>query len=346
MTDRARVLAYRVAAHQFDRGTADPAALRVFDLGVQDSERSAVPALAARLPEVPDLSAFTLTWSVRGAPHWHRPKSLPALAAALWPLSDADALARMNRPKVDAPLDVFRAVVEALKSVVDGPMTKGEASTRLTPLVPPEVTGWCRGCRATHVHDPIFRVAVLPAGLRFDPDAKTVTFVPIKGRRIPQRTRGFDGLVHDYLALHGPAGPSEVAAYFGAPVKDVKAVWPDDLVEVSRGKFLPADRVEAFENPPSPDVARLLPPLDPYLSARDRDLLVPDKAHQKEVWRILGRPGAIMMDGEILGIWRAKVSGKRLDVTLSPFAPLDVERFEEEAQRVARARGLESARIK
>ncbi|GAA0214986.1 crosslink repair DNA glycosylase YcaQ family protein [Saccharothrix mutabilis subsp. mutabilis] len=346
MSDRARVLAYRVAAHQFDRGTTDPAALRVFDLGVQDSERSALPALAARLPEVPDLSAFTLTWSVRGAPHWHRPKALPALAAALWPLSDADALARMNRPKVAAPLDVFRSVVEALKSVVDGPMTKGEASTRLTPLVPPGVTGWCRGCGATHVHDPVFRVAVLPAGLRFDPTAKTVTFVPIKGRRIPQRTNGFEVLAHDYLALHGPAGPSEVAAYFGAPVKDVKAVWPEDLVEVARGRFLPADRVSAFENPPEPDVARLLPPLDPYLGARDRDLLVPDKAHQKEVWRILGRPGAIMVDGEILGTWRAKTSGKRLDVTLSPFAPLDLGRFEEEARRLALARGLDSARLK
>ncbi|NUT48685.1 MAG: winged helix DNA-binding domain-containing protein, partial [Saccharothrix sp.] len=73
MADRERVIAYRVAAHQFDRTTAEASDLRVFDLGVQDSERSAAPALAARLDRVPDLAAaFTLTWSVRGAPHWHR----------------------------------------------------------------------------------------------------------------------------------------------------------------------------------------------------------------------------------------------------------------------------------
>ncbi|WP_433268574.1 DNA glycosylase AlkZ-like family protein [Actinosynnema sp. CS-041913] len=344
MADRERVIAYRVAAHQFDRTVAEPSALRVFDLGVQDSERSALPALAARL-ESPDLAGCHLTWSVRGAPHWHRPDALPKLAAALWPLGDADAVTRMNRPPVTAGLAVFREVVAALKAVVDRPMTKGEASARLTPLVPPEVTGWCRGCRATHVQDPVFRIAVLPAGLRFDPAEKTVTFVPIPDRRIPTANEGFADLVADYLRLHGPAGPSEVAGYFGAPVREVKAGWPDGLVEVAPKAWLPADRVDAFENPPEPDVARLLPPLDPYLNARDRDLLVPDKAHQKEVWRILGRPGAIMVDGEVLGIWRAKTTGGRLDVTLSPFAPLDTARFVDEARRLAAARGLDSARI-
>ncbi len=343
MTDRARVVAYRVAAHQFERTVTEPAALRVFDLGVQDSERSARPALAARLPTTPDLAGFVLTWSVRGAPHWHRPDALPALADALWPLGDADAVTRMNRPPVTEGLRVFRQVVEALKSVVDRPMTKGEASNRLTPLVPPEVTGWCRGCRATHVQDPIFRIAVLPAGLTFDPAEKTVTFVPDRTRAVPDANRGLP--VHDYLRLHGPAGPSEVAGYFGAPVREVKRIWPDDLVEVSPKSWLPQDRVAAFDNPPDPDVARLLPPLDPYLAARDRDLLVPDKAHQKEVWRILGRPGAIMVDGEILGTWRAKATGKRLDVTLNPFAPLDLARFEPEARRLAAARDLDHVRL-
>ncbi|RKT52629.1 DNA glycosylase AlkZ-like family protein [Saccharothrix australiensis] len=344
MTDRERVIAYRVAAHQFDRTATGPSALRVFDLGVQDSERSALPALAARL-ETPDLADSVLTWSVRGAPHWHRPGALPGLAAALWPLSDADAVTRMNRPPVTAGLAVLRQVVEALRAVVDRPMTKGEASAAITPLVPPEVTGWCRRCAATHVHDPVFRLAVLPAGLRFDPTARTVTFVPVAGSRTPDRTTGFAGLVADYLRLHGPAGPSEVADFVGAPVREVKAAWPDDLVEVAPRAWLPADRATAFENPPRPDVARLLPPLDPYLSARDRALLVPDEGRRKEVWRVLGRPGAIMVDGEVLGTWRARATGNRLDITLSPFAPLDLDRFEDEATRLATARGLDRARL-
>ncbi|ONI86118.1 hypothetical protein ALI22I_25715 [Saccharothrix sp. ALI-22-I] len=346
MADRERVIAYRVAAHQFDRTTTEASALRVFDLGLQDSERSAVPALAARLDRVPDLDAFTLTWSVRGAPHWHRADEVPALAARLWPLSDADAVARMNRPPIDNGLEVLHDVATALREVVTEPMTKGEASSRLTPRVQPAVTGWCRGCDATHVFDPIFRLAVLPAGLRFDPAEKTVTFVPLENRHdVPDASHGFGALIADYLRLHGPAGPSEVAHYFGAPVREVKDVWPDDLVALSKREWLPADRIEAFENPPEPEVVRLLPPLDPYLNARDRDLLVPDKAHQKEVWRILGRRGALLVDGEIMGTWQAKTTGSRLDVKVSPFVPLDVDMFTEEATHLATARGLDEAKL-
>ena len=41
---------------------------------------------------------------------------------------------------------------------------------------------------------------------------------------------------------------------------------------------------------------------------------------QKEVWRILGNPGALLLDGEIAGVWRAKVSGrKRVDLTVTAF---------------------------
>ncbi|MFI9011331.1 DNA glycosylase AlkZ-like family protein [Actinosynnema sp. NPDC053489] len=346
MADRERVIAYRVAAHQFDRTTTEAADLRVFDLGLQDSERSAVPALAARLDRVPDLDPFTLTWSVRGAPHRHRADEVPALAARLWPLSDADAVARMGRPPLADGLAALREVATALREVVTGPMTKGEASSRLTARVRPDVTAWCRGCEATHVLDPVFRLAVLPAGLRFDPRAKAVTFVPLEGRpEVPESSRGFDALVADYLRLHGPAGPSEVAHYFGAPVREVKDAWPDDLVAVSKRAWLPADRMAAFENPPEPEVVRLLPPLDPYLNARDRDLLVPDKEHQKQVWRILGRRGALLVDGEILGTWQARATGPRLDVKVAPFVPLDVDMFAEEATRLAAARGLAEAAV-
>jgi hypothetical protein len=347
VADRDRVLAYRVAAHQFDRTTTDPAALRVFDLGLQDSERSAVPALAARLETVPPLGdAFTLTWSLRGAPHRHRAAEVPALAARLWPLSDADAVARMNRPPVTEGLRVLHEVASALRDVVTGPMPKGEASAKLTPLVPPEVTGWCRGCGATHVLDPVFRLAVLPAGLRFDPDERGVVFVPLEGRReVPTRAEGFAELITAHLRLHGPAGYAEVAHHFGAPVREVKAAWPDDLVAVSKKAWLPADRLEAFENPPEPEVVRLLPPLDPYLNTHDRDLLVPDKEHQKQVWRVLGRRGALLVDGEILGTWQARAEGTRLVVKVSPFVALDVDVFAEEADRLARARGLARAEL-
>lgn len=70
-------------------------------------------------------------------------------------------------------------------------------------------------------------------------------------------------------------------------------------------------------------MVRLLPPYDPYLQARDRGLLLEDKKQQKSLWRgLLGTPGAVFTDGEIKGVWRAKMAGKkRLVVTVDTFRP-------------------------
>ncbi|WP_245719088.1 DNA glycosylase AlkZ-like family protein [Micromonospora rhizosphaerae] len=95
---RERVLGHRVAAHQLDRPGLRPADLDVLDLGVQDTPYgSARLALAARVPAAAGLDddRLELVWSIRGAPHLHRRAELPALAAALWPLSDADAARRL-----------------------------------------------------------------------------------------------------------------------------------------------------------------------------------------------------------------------------------------------------------
>lgn len=83
---------------------------------------------------------------------------------------------------------------------------------------------------------------------------------------------------------------------------------------------LPADRLDALRAArPAPGV-RLLPPGDPFLQGRDRDVLVPEKPHQKQLWRIIGNPGALLVDGEVAGVWRAKMAGRgALEVTVTPF---------------------------
>jgi hypothetical protein len=61
---------------------------------------------------------------------------------------------------------------------------------------------------------------------------------------------------------------------------------------------------------------RLLGPFDLFLQARDRSLLVGDPARAKVVWPVLGRPGVVLLDGEIAGTWRPRWSAaKRSAVT-------------------------------
>lgn len=113
--DRSRVLAYRLAEHGLTDETAgapDP-----LHLGLQDTPPGAavIGALARRWSSPADSTA--VIWSVRGAPHLHRRSDLAALAAALWPLSDVDATARMRGPRLAAVasrgIEAFRMAARA-----------------------------------------------------------------------------------------------------------------------------------------------------------------------------------------------------------------------------------------
>jgi hypothetical protein len=351
--DRARVIAYRVAAQQLDRPGEVPAErLAVLDIGVQDTPYgSAALAVSARGGSPPD-AALSLIWSVRGAPHLHRRADLPALASALWPLSDADATARIKDTpiKTGAKLGVaaFTAAAGAMHDVVTKPMSKGDVSTAVSARVPESLTYWCRTCAAQHISGGVFQQVGVLAGVELDLTAGTGTWLaPVEGRPgVPTAAAGTADLTTAYLRMLGPATPTEAAKFLGTTKTAASPAWPADLVEVTvdgRRTWLPPDRVDALRGAPRPSLVRLLPPSDPYLQARDRDLIVPDPKRQKEVWRILGNPGVLMVDGEVAGTWRAKrVGTARLDVTVTPFEPLPTRvrtALESEATRMAEVRG-------
>ena len=66
--------------------------------------------------------------------------------------------------------------------------------------------------------------------------------------------------------------------------------------------------------------ARLLPSGDAYflLQGADRELLVPDADRRNDLWTPRVWPGAVMVDGEIVGTWRR--AGARM--TLQPWRRL------------------------
>ncbi|NMO89087.1 hypothetical protein [Actinomycetospora sp. TBRC 11914] len=102
---REQAVAFRIAAQGLGRADDDGAAA-VLALGLQHLGPTAAGALAARVPGEPvgpDDRGLELAWTHRGAPHWHLPGSRPGWAAALRPLGDDDAAARLgwSGPDVD-----------------------------------------------------------------------------------------------------------------------------------------------------------------------------------------------------------------------------------------------------
>lgn len=348
---REQVLAYRVAVHGFDRSSPGPDVLL---LGVQDTPAgSARSALAARGASADDLEPV---WSFRGAPHLHRRAQLPALAAALWPVDDRDATARISTTVIKEGarlgLEAFRLTARAFREVVTGPTPKGEASTAVSAAVPKELTYWCETCGAVHISGLLFQHAGLFGAVRVGTQGRRTVLSPLEQRYpLPDAASGTAELVRALLRFLGPATPAEVAAHFGTKPAVVKALWPDGLAEVSvegRSTWLPASQAGALRTAEDQGLVRLLPPGDPFLQARDRALLVPDPKRAREVWRAIGGPGALLVGTEIAGTWRAKASGRALDVTVTPFGPLpaSVRRtLEAEAATVASARGAGEVRL-
>jgi hypothetical protein len=365
---REQVVAYRVAAQQLDRSARSAGTVAVLGIGLQDTAtHPARLALDARLPKPPTSTTalgpgkpIALAWSLRGAPHLHRRKDLDKLAGALWPLSELDAAGRLNEtgPSVKragiSAIDQYAKALEAMRSVVTAPTGKGAASTAVTQRVPPVMRRACRACGTSHISDSAMRAVALAAGLELEPGTAPPVLVPTTDAAEPDGpdTAALRSLVLAYLTLLGPATQAQVADYFGVRTADLVQAWPDDrLTEVqvdgSRA-WLPAACVDDLAAAPSPELVRLLGPFDPYLQARDRAVIVPDRAAHKALWPVLGRPGVVFVDGEVLGLWRPKSSGRNLTIAVEAFAPLSPATWravEDEAERIAAVRGAADVKV-
>jgi hypothetical protein len=232
-------------------------------------------------------------------------------------------------------------------------MAKGDVSRAVSDRVPAELTYDCGPCKARHISGRLFQQAGLAGGVCLDEAATKTILQPAEPRpAIPSSPSGTPAFVLAYLRLLGPATPSDVAKYLGTTATALRAAWPGTgLAEVSldgRKAWLPETDLDALTGAGRVRGVRLLPPSDPFLQARDRTVLVPDKAQAKEVWRILGNPGVLLLDGDLAGTWRARTVRKRLELTLTPWVPLPAaarRAVEDEAQVVAAARGLPAADV-
>ncbi|MCD2194056.1 winged helix DNA-binding domain-containing protein [Actinomycetospora endophytica] len=360
---RERAIAFRIAAQGLGRVDDDDGAAAVLALGVQHLGPAAAIALAARLPGAPETPAergLELAWTHRGAPHWHGAGSLRSWADALRPLDDDDAAARLNwsGPGVErtgtTPLAAIDTVAGALADVVRDPMTKGEVSGAVSAVLPRALQYDCVPCGATHVHDQLLRLGAGPAGIGLDASARTLRLTPRPPGWTPPSGPGSPAavarLVTAAVRVLGPVTTADLAAWVGTGAGPLRpAVDAAGLAEVTvegRRAWVAPDRLDLLTDPPTPPRLRLLPPFDPLLAGRDRALLVPETGRRRTLWPSLGHPGAVLADGEVVGTWRPQASGRTLTLAVTAFDDGSWSGLDEEAERVAAARGLRLADVR
>ncbi|NES31266.1 winged helix DNA-binding domain-containing protein [Micromonospora terminaliae] len=350
---------FRVRAQQLDRAEGTLTDTAVLDIGVQDTGPDGGRwALAVRGVDVTAVSGeeLVLLWTVRGAPHLYRRADVAEVAAAVEPFSDADAGKRIYdaaRPLKAAGIGNLAALDEVaarMRAVVRGPTVKGDVSGRLAEVLPEPYLRFCRPCNATHLYEMPFRLAALRAGLELRLDTSPPVLERITGFAKAAAPGDRFDLIRAYLRLLGPATPKHVAGYLDAPVKEVRAHWPEDVVEVpvdGETRWLLAADEAALESADAP-ATRLLGPFDLLLQAKDRETVVPDPGRAKELWPVLGRPGAVLDDGELVGTWRPRRSGRALKPVVQPWRKLSDARrtaIAEQAERLAAYRGLSLAGV-
>lgn len=140
-------------------------------------------------------------------------------------------------------------------------------------------------------------------------------------------------LARRFLHIFGPATPGSFASWAGIRPNPAVATFnalSDELIGVGTPigeRWILAADEPAFRSADGAASTRLLPSGDPYylLQGDDRELLVPDAAHRSRLWTSRVWPGAVLLDGEIVGTWRR--SGP--EVTVSQWRALP--RTEQEA---------------
>jgi winged helix DNA-binding protein len=120
-------------------------------------------------------------------------------------------------------------------------------------------------------------------------------------------------LARRYLHIFGPATPEAFAEWAGIPSRrgiDAFDALATSLTPVRTPAgdawILGRDEPTFRAAPGAPASARLLPSGDAYflLWGADRGLLIPDADPRAALWTSRVWPGAVLIEGEVVGIWR------------------------------------------
>ena len=140
-------------------------------------------------------------------------------------------------------------------------------------------------------------------------------------------SRARAALVKSFLQFYGPGDIKGYASWAGVSQDYAQESWSmisTELSPVTIGKrqhWMLAQDLKSIQSAQLAYRVHMLPPHDPYLSAPDKAMLVPDPTLRQRIWRRAGSPGIVLIAGEVAGIWQPSKKGKSLILQVELFRP-------------------------
>lgn len=319
------------------------------------------------------------TWAMRGSPFLMPTTDLDAFTTGLLPdtedelrayligaCADVDRLGMSLTEAVDRTEDKLPEILTGTEAAIN------ELGRDLTQAIAPDLPSTQRTiwqAPGPHAADQPLGEAVVHFALRISTLRQTICMAPRRADKAPfiLTTEWIDPPtpradpdtarrenLRRYLRCYGPSTRAHYASWAGISTAQATRTWhllDDELrsagVDGTATWFLAADAA-ALQSPDDAHGIRLLLPSAPYTQQRDRRTLLPDIARQRQLWRTVGAPGALLVDGHIAGVWNARKEGKRLAVTVRAFQPLSTTRraaVDDEAQTTAAICGTDTADV-
>jgi winged helix DNA-binding protein len=310
MISAEQVLRYRARASHLDRKLSIRSIARAAWGGLQDSvPRGGVLSLHARVrgtkPDSWEHPALVQIWFRGGADY-------------IVPRADVGVFTLGCLPRDPARVAALEQLADRIHAAARGEMTPvGEVAEAI-------------GHRSAA--DPLHpRVSSATGRVHIRWDASRIWLIPVERPAMdPEDARR--ELARRFLHWLGPAAPPDLARWTGASPADAKATWaaiereivPVELdAEVKdRRRYILEEDLAALRAAKPIEGVRLLPQDDPF-TKRDHQLLLADADHRGRALATVGQsrgyiPGAIVVDGELVGSWQRQ--GRK--VTLHPFRRL------------------------
>jgi hypothetical protein len=290
--DRSQILTFRRRVNGLDERLprSRRALRRIAWAGLQDSmPRAALLSIHARMehtnPDTWEDSSYLQVWG-------------PRFNAYVVAKSDLAVFTLGRLPEEDDMREGMRDLAVRLRALLgDAPMTQGAAASAL-------------GLRDANT----LRYAATTGMvvIRWDGARQ-----PVVWAKPPPEVNPGDAhleLARRYLHVFGPAAPEGFAQWAGLRPRrrahaTIEALRPNLIpvgTPIGEAWILKSDEPAFRAAPSAPAPARLLPSGDAYflLQGTQRELLVVEEHQRKALWPSRVWPGALLLDGEIVGTWR------------------------------------------